>query len=196
MPFCTLIFFFYYYLWVLYINVWETCFYKFTETWQTVGICSLFWRDGQIPNELVDFTLTSLLRARRLSFLWKRFIDRSKVHGKHQTQITAALASSTTYWKFAHLYMKTFMHSNIWLSLHIILHVDSNYDIIKGNGIQRPDTLLNIKAKIWGGRWRNEVGQKSKSQMAKCFVCQPQGLKLSSNKTSWGEGKPWEACEP
>lgn len=59
----------------LYLNVWETCFYKFTETWQTVGICSLFCRDGQIPEELVDFMLAASLWARRLSFLRTRFME-------------------------------------------------------------------------------------------------------------------------
>ena len=50
---------------------------------------------GRIPKELVDFMLTTLLGGRRLSFLRKGFIERSKVHGKSQTQVNEALASTT-----------------------------------------------------------------------------------------------------
>lgn len=42
--------------------------------------------------------------------------------------------------------------------------------------------------------WGNEAGEKSRSQMTKCFVCQLQDFKLHSKKLQEGKAKSWEVC--
>lgn len=40
-----------------------------------------------------------------------------------------------------------------------------------------------------------DTGEKSKSHMAKCFVCQLQEFKLHPKKLQEGKAKPWEVCK-